>query len=100
MRFAPEYVRHVLNENFEDAKQLFLAPLLAIHHAHLAMLAQQGIVSCEDARRLRDALDVVSQIDLRDVQYDGTYEDLKESQVVVLTAGVNSIMVALYFRHD
>ena len=76
MPFAPEYVRHVLNENFEDAKELFLSPLLAIHHAHLAMLAQQRIVSCEDARRIRDALDAVSQIDLRGVQYDGTYEDL------------------------
>ena len=31
MRFAPEYVANVLNENFEDAKRLFLAPLLAIH---------------------------------------------------------------------
>ena len=76
MRFAPEYVTHVLNENFEDAKQLFLAPLLAIHYAHLAMLAEQGIVSSEDAHRLREALDVVSQTDLRDVKYDGTYEDL------------------------
>jgi len=76
MRFAPEYVRHVLNENFEDAKQLFLSPLLAIHHAHLVMLADRAIVCADDARRLRDALDVVSQADLREVQYDGTYEDL------------------------
>jgi argininosuccinate lyase len=76
MRFAPEYITYVLNENFEDAKQLFLAPLLAIHYAHLAMLSAQGIVSDEDAHRLRGALDVVSQTDLREVQYDGTYEDL------------------------
>jgi len=27
MKFAPEYVTHVLNENFEDAKQLLLSPL-------------------------------------------------------------------------
>ena len=59
MRFAPEYVTYVLNENFEDAKQLFLSPLLAIHYAHLAMLSAQGIVSSEDAHRLRQALDVV-----------------------------------------
>ena len=26
MKFAPEYVRYVLNENFEDAQALFLAP--------------------------------------------------------------------------
>ena len=30
MRFAPEYVTYVLNENFEDAKELFLAPLMAL----------------------------------------------------------------------
>ena len=76
MKFAPEYVTHVLNENFEDAKELFLSPLIAIHYAHLVMLAEHGIISPADAHRLREALDVVSQRDLRDVQYDGTYEDL------------------------
>jgi len=76
MRFAPEDITHVLNENFEDAKELFLSPLIAIHYAHLAMLAERGIVSSGDAHRLREALDVVSQRDLRDVQYDGTDEDL------------------------
>ena len=29
MRFAPEYITYVLNENFEDAKRLFVAPLMA-----------------------------------------------------------------------
>ena len=42
--FSPEYVRLVLNENFEDAKALFLSPLLAIHAAHLVMLNEQGII--------------------------------------------------------
>ena len=42
MRFAPEYVTYVLNENFEDAKALFLSPLMAIHYAHLVMLADAG----------------------------------------------------------
>ena len=53
MGFAPEYVTHVLNENFEDAKALFLGPLLSIHYAHLVMLAETGIVSREDARTIR-----------------------------------------------
>ena len=56
MKFAPEYVTHVLNENFEDAKELLLSPLMAINYAHLVMLAEQGIISKEDARSLRDAL--------------------------------------------
>src|SRR6266849_2889749 len=76
MRFAPEYVTCVLNENFEDAKELFLSPLMAIHYAHLVMLAAQGIVSRENAHALRAALDNVSQDDIRRAAYDGTCEDL------------------------
>jgi argininosuccinate lyase len=76
MRFAPEYVQHVLNENFEDAKALFLSPLRAIHYAHLVMLVSTGIVSPRDGRRIREALDSVSEDQVRRVAYDGTYEDL------------------------
>jgi argininosuccinate lyase len=76
MRFAPEYVTHVLNEHFEDAKVLFLAPLLAIHHAHLVMLARQGIVAREEARRIRDGLDAISEAEVRAARYDGSCEDL------------------------
>ena len=76
MPFAPEYVTYVLNEHFEGAKELFFAPLLAIHHAHLVMLASTGIMTAEDAHAVRLALDAVSQADLSHVRYDGTYEDL------------------------
>ena len=76
MKFAPEYVTYVLNENFEDAKALLLSPMMAINYAHLVMLASQGIVSRDDAHALRDALDGVSQDEIRKVCYDGTYEDL------------------------
>jgi argininosuccinate lyase len=76
MKFAPEYVTCVLNENFEDAKALLLSPMMAINYAHLVMLAAQGIVSANDAHLLREALDAVSQDEVRAVSYDGTYEDL------------------------
>ncbi len=76
MSFAPEYVQYVLNENFEDAKRFFLAPLMRIHYAHLVMLTEQNIVARDDAHTLRVALDAVSQIDVQGVRYDGTYEDL------------------------
>jgi argininosuccinate lyase len=76
MRFAPEYVTYVLNENFEDAKSLFLSPMMAINYAHLVMLAAQGIVPRDAAHALRVALDGVSQSAIRDVKYDGSYEDL------------------------
>jgi argininosuccinate lyase len=75
-RFAPEYVKYVLGENFEDAKALFLAPLMRIHYAHLVMLASQRIVSSADAHALRTALDGVSEDAVRGVSFDGTCEDL------------------------
>jgi argininosuccinate lyase len=76
MRFAPEYVTYVLNENFEDAKALFLAPLMAINYAHLVMLVEQGIVPSADGRSIRDGLDSISQDAVQHVKYDGSYEDL------------------------
>ena len=76
MPFAPEYVANVLNDNFEDAKVLFLSPLMAIEYAHLVMIAKQRIISPEDARALRKALDSISLTDVRRVAYDGSYEDL------------------------
>ena len=76
MRFDPSYIDHVLNDNFEDAKSLFLAPLIAIHYAHLVMLADRGIISASDAKSLRDGLDAISLTDIRSTPYDGTCEDL------------------------
>jgi argininosuccinate lyase len=76
MRFAPEYVSNVLNDNFEDAKELLLTPLMGIHYAHLVMLAETGIITAADARALRTALDGISLEAVRGSVYDGTCEDL------------------------
>ena len=76
MKFSPEYVSCVLNDIFEDAKAQFLAPLMAIHRAHLVMLAGQSIVPAGDARTIRDALARVPVDEIMAVKYDGTYEDL------------------------
>ena len=76
MKFAPEYVSCVLEENFEDARRLFLSPLLAIHYAHLVMLADRRIVTAEDARALRQALDSISEDQIQAIEFDGTSEDL------------------------
>ena len=76
MRFAPEFVSCVLNENFEDAKAHFLRPLIAIHYAHLTMLVECGIVGRAEGRVLAKALDRIPLYDVRQAQYDGSYEDL------------------------
>jgi argininosuccinate lyase len=76
VRFSSEYVRLVLNENFEDAKAQFLDPLMAINYAHLVMLAEQGIVTRAEAAAIRRSLDAIDVDAIRAIQYDGTYEDL------------------------
>ena len=76
MSFAPDYVRLVLNDNFEDAKALLLEPMMAIHYSHLVMLVRQGIVSAADARHIRDALRGINLAELRTVPYSGRSEDL------------------------
>jgi argininosuccinate lyase len=76
VKFSPDYVASVLNDNFEDAKAQFLSPLMAIHYAHLVMLAEQRIVPPEPARAIRGALDAIDLDQVRQVRYDGTYEDL------------------------
>ena len=76
MPFSPDYVRIVLNENFEDAKALFLDPLMSIHYAHLVMLHDTGIVSTADAQAIRRALDGINLDAVRKSTYDGSCEDL------------------------
>ena len=76
MKFSPDYVRLVLNENFEDAKAYFLGPLMAINYAHLVMLAEQGIVTRAEAAAIRRSLDAIDVDAVRALQYDGTCEDL------------------------
>jgi argininosuccinate lyase len=76
MRFDAEYVTNVLNENFEDAKAQFLAPLMRIHYAHLVMLTETGIIPAADGRAIRAALDGIKQTEIDKVRYDGSCEDL------------------------
>ncbi len=76
MTFAPEYVSCVLEENFADARRLFLSQLIAIHYAHLVMLADRGIVSREDAAAVRAALDAIPLAKVEAAEFDGSCEDL------------------------
>ena len=76
MRFSPEYIACVLNENFEDAKTLFLSPLMRIHYAHLVMLAERGIIPPAEARAIRGALDAIEMEDVRTAAFDSRCEDL------------------------
>jgi argininosuccinate lyase len=74
--FHHDYVRLVLERNFEDAKAQFLEPLMAIHYAHLVMLAERGIVSAAEAVAIRGGLDAIGVDEVRCARYDGSCEDL------------------------
>ena len=76
MRFSPEYIACVLNANFEDAKALFLSPLMRIHYAHLVMLTEREIIPVEEARAIRQALDGIAIDDVRNAVFDSRCEDL------------------------
>ncbi len=49
---------------------------MAIHYAHLVMLADAEIVARADARAIRDALDRIDLAARARAAYDGTCEDL------------------------
>lgn len=76
MKFSQVYIDNVLAENFEDAKRLFFEPLMAIHRAHLAMLARVGVVGLEQARQIAAALDQITQEKIAPAVFDGSFEDL------------------------
>jgi argininosuccinate lyase len=76
MAFSPDYVRLVLAENFRDARTMWLGPLMSIHRAHLVMLAEQGIVTRDVARAIRDALQTLDVRALAQAPYDPIDEDL------------------------
>jgi len=99
MAFDPEYVSRVLRENFEDAKALFLSPLVAIHYAHLVMLTGQGIVSADAARLIRTGLDRIDEDQVRTVTYDGQVFAIAP-QYTFGNAGRNSLTGPSYASLD
>src|SRR3954462_5675490 len=49
---------------------------MAIEYAHLVMLAEEKVVGGDDAHAIRQALDGLSEDEIRKLCHDGTYEDL------------------------
>ncbi len=73
---SPLYAETVLAPNFEEAQHSFLDALLEIHYAHTRMLAAQGILTADEERKLRQALDQLDRKAIADARYDGSHEDL------------------------
>lgn len=72
---AARYKETVLAVNFADAQRHFLDALLDIHYAHGVMLAEQGILTPEEAREIFHGLDKLDRAALRAAGYDGSVED-------------------------
>lgn len=73
---SPVYAEHVLTDLFEDAKRLFLDYMIEVDCAHAVMLAEQKIITADDAHALLNALHKLDRDAIRAVRYDGSYEDL------------------------
>ena len=73
---APNYSANVLTDVFEDAKRLFLDYMIEVDYAHTVMLAEQGIITRDEAHSLFVALDGLDRDSLRASRYDGRCEDL------------------------
>ncbi len=73
---APTYRRTVLEPIFHDALLYFLEPLIAIQYAHTLMLGRQQILKAEDVIPCLQALEDLNLDEIRNAQYDGSFEDL------------------------
>jgi len=70
------YAEAVLSPIYDSAKRELLQPMMAIHRAHLVMLAEQGLVTRESARKILAALESIDLAAVAESHYDGRYEDL------------------------
>ncbi len=70
------YAECVLEPAFNEAKKHLLGPMMAINKAHLIMLAEQKLVSPEEAGAIAKALHGIDLDKLRQCSYTGQFEDL------------------------
>ena len=91
---AQGYKDNVLADCFDDAKQYFLDQYVAVDRAHAVMLAEQGIISADEAAALLRAIDSLDLQKIRDAEYDGSVEDLFFFLQREITAGCGDPDVA------
>jgi argininosuccinate lyase len=73
---APIYLKTVLKQVFDDAKQYLFKPLVEIEYAHTLMLARQQILPVNEAAICLRALDSLDHNEVLNAEYDGSFEDL------------------------
>lgn len=74
---AESYKQAVLSPLFEEAKRNYAPALQRINRAHAVMLAEQGILSRQEAGQILAALGRIdATLDLEALTYTGQFEDL------------------------
>lgn len=73
---AQNYKKNVLEDCFEDAKKYFLEAFIAVDFAHAVMLGEQGIITQDELKTILKALRALNLDEIRQAEYDGTFEDL------------------------
>jgi len=73
---AATYAETVLAINFADTQRYFLDALLDIHYAHTLMLARQGIISHDVARRCLEGLDALDRAEPSSARFEEVTRDL------------------------
>lgn len=74
----------LLKPIFDDQKNYLFDAMLMIHKAHTTMLAEQSILTKEEAGKIQDAIKQIEGMDCSCMQYRAEYEDLfflVESQI-------------------
>lgn len=92
-----------LRPAFDEAKEYRIGPMLAANEAQLVMLAEQGIVSREDARKIFDVMENVDYKKYRSKEYTGEFEDLFfqiEDELIKKTDGLAGNIHIARSRND
>ena len=85
----PVYDRHVLRPAYQDAQAQLFQPMLAAHQAHALMLAEQGIISPENAAAILAAVARIQAQGPDALAYQPGVEDLffRVEQRIIQEAG-------------
>ncbi|MFD9627033.1 argininosuccinate lyase [Peribacillus muralis] len=96
-------VQMELKPGYERAKTRLLPHICTINEAHLIMLAEQGIITPEDAKRIMDVLLQIDYDAYRNSSYSGQYEDLYfqlEDEIINKTDGIGGNLHLARSRND
>jgi argininosuccinate lyase len=97
------YTEVVLAPAYDNQKYVLLAPMIAIHKAHLIMLVEQSLLTREQAAHIMRAIQALDLTQIQETPYDGQFEDLfflVESQIMQQTGEIGGSLHLARSRND